>query len=180
MRLAPGLHRIGADLVNSYLIADATGVTIIDAGLPGHWRDLLDELGAAGRSLRDVRGVVLTHGDTDHLGFAERLRVDHGVPVHIHAQDAALARGESPKAKVAWGSRRMGPMLRFLWYAARRGGLRPRHVSEVIEIEDDVTLELPASHVSSMSPGTLLAASSCTRLPSTRCSSVTHSPPGTC
>ena len=47
-----------------------------------------------GRSLDDVRGVVLTHGDTDHIGFAERLRRDHGVPVYVHAADAARARGE--------------------------------------------------------------------------------------
>jgi glyoxylase-like metal-dependent hydrolase (beta-lactamase superfamily II) len=37
---------------------------------------------------------VLTHGDTDHLDFAERLRRDHGIPVFVHSADAARARGE--------------------------------------------------------------------------------------
>ena len=37
-----------------------------------------------GRSLDDVRGVVLTHGDTDHVGFAERLRRERGIPVYVH------------------------------------------------------------------------------------------------
>ena len=40
MRLAPGLHRIGSDFVNCYLVEDAGGITIVDAGLPGHWREL--------------------------------------------------------------------------------------------------------------------------------------------
>ena len=76
MQLAPSLHRIGSDLVNVYLIADDTGVTIVDAGLPGQWDELEPELAAMGRSLADVRAVILTHGDTDHIGFAERLHVD--------------------------------------------------------------------------------------------------------
>src|ERR671911_229535 len=62
MRLAPGLHRIGSDVVNVYLIEDAAGITIVDAGLPGHWRELERELTQLGHSLDDVRGVVLTHG----------------------------------------------------------------------------------------------------------------------
>jgi hypothetical protein len=40
MRLGPGLHRIGSDVVNSYFVEEAAGITIIDAGLPGHWREL--------------------------------------------------------------------------------------------------------------------------------------------
>ena len=72
MRLAPGLHRIGSDVVNSYFVEQAAGITIIDAGLPGHWRELEQELTQLGRSLDDIRGIVLTHGDTDHIGFAER------------------------------------------------------------------------------------------------------------
>src|SRR3712207_3143913 len=93
MELRPGLHRIGNDVVAAYLVATPDGVTVVDAGLSGHWRELVAELAAMGRSVDDVRGVVLTHGDTDHLGFAERLRRDHGVPVHVHRADAARALG---------------------------------------------------------------------------------------
>ena len=34
MQVAKGLHRIGSDIVNSYLVVEGDGVTIIDAGLP--------------------------------------------------------------------------------------------------------------------------------------------------
>ena len=51
MQLAPSLHRLGSSsLVNSYLIEDAGAITVIDAGLRGHWKDLLRELEAMGRS----------------------------------------------------------------------------------------------------------------------------------
>src|SRR5699024_3746272 len=91
MKIAPHLHRIGSDIVASYLVEDGGRVTIVDAGLPGLWRELPGELEAMGRSLEDVAAVVLAHGDTDHIGFAERLRRDHGVPVYIHQADAARA-----------------------------------------------------------------------------------------
>src|SRR5688572_23940180 len=93
MELAPHLHRIGNDIVAAYLLVTDEGITVIDAGLPGQWRDLQRELTAIGRTTADIRGLILTHGDSDHLGFAERLRRDHGVPVYVHRADADRARG---------------------------------------------------------------------------------------
>ena len=60
--------------INAYLVADGSEVTIVDAGLPGYWGDLPAELAAMGRTLDDVRAMVLTHGHSDHVGFAERFR----------------------------------------------------------------------------------------------------------
>src|SRR6185436_17809157 len=66
MQLAPGLHRVGSSsLFNSYVIDDGGALTIVDAGLKGHWKELLRELEAMGRSPSDIRGLVLTHGDVD-------------------------------------------------------------------------------------------------------------------
>lgn len=144
MRLGPHLHRIGNDLVAVYLIETDEGVTVVDAGLAGHWRELIAELTSMGRSLGDVRGVVLTHGDTDHLGFAERLRRDHSVPVYVHGADAARARGEA-KPKTTWGRIKLGPTTRFLWYASRKGGLRTTYLTEVIEVHDGQVLDLPGA-----------------------------------
>ena len=123
MKLAPGLHRVGNDIVAVYLVDAPAGVTVIDAGLAGQWKEFLAELDAMGRSLDDVRGVVLTHGDSDHIGFAERLRRDHGVPVYVHEADAARARGEE-STKPAWGHVKLGATARFLWYAVRKNGLK--------------------------------------------------------
>lgn len=158
MRLAPSLHRVGSDLVNSYLVEDADAVTVIDAGLPGHWKELQAELATMGRSLDDVRGIVLTHGDTDHLGFAERLRKEKGVPIYVHELDAARARGED-KSNGSWGKVRPGPLFRFLWYSGRRGGLRVPPVTEVMTFTGDDVLDLPGSpviiHVPGHTPGSV-------------------------
>jgi glyoxylase-like metal-dependent hydrolase (beta-lactamase superfamily II) len=157
MRIAPSLHRLGSSLVNSYLVEEAGLVTVIDAGLPGYWRDLPTELGAMGRSLDDVRAVVLTHGDTDHIGFAERLRGERGVPVYVHELDAARARGEVKKPSWGWGPVRVRPLAGFLLYSARHGGLRIPPVAEVLTFGDGATLDVPGAprviHLPGHTPG---------------------------
>ncbi|MCC3266562.1 MBL fold metallo-hydrolase [Arthrobacter gengyunqii] len=144
MKLGPNLYRIGNDVVAAYLVDTADGITVIDAGLPGHWKELLAELDAMGRSLADICGVVLTHGDSDHIGFAERLRRDHGVPVYVHAADAERARG-GKKPKVSMGPARLRPMLGFLTYAMGKRGWRTTYLGEVTEVADGDVLPLPGS-----------------------------------
>jgi glyoxylase-like metal-dependent hydrolase (beta-lactamase superfamily II) len=152
MKLGPHLHRLGNDLVACYLVDTDEGITLVDAGLPGHWHDLQRELRSLGKSVGDIRGLVLTHGDSDHIGFAERLRSDHGVPVFVHAADAIRVR-TGKKPKVAFGPRRLGPTLGFFAYSIRKNGLRTRYVGEVTEIADGDVLDLPASPVIVGMPG---------------------------
>jgi glyoxylase-like metal-dependent hydrolase (beta-lactamase superfamily II) len=152
MKLAPHLHRLGNDVVACYLIDTDEGITLVDAGLPGHWRDLQRELRSLGKTADDIRGLVLTHGDSDHIGFAERLRHEHGVPVYVHAADAARARtGDKPKA--ALGPMRLGPTLGFFGYSIRKNALRVRHVGAVTEVGDGDVLDLPGSPVIVGMPG---------------------------
>jgi len=154
MKIAPGIHRIGdRSIVNSYLVEDAGQVTIIDAGVPGHYRDMPAELAAMGRTVADVRALLLTHGHTDHIGFAERLRRERQVPVSVHEADAALARGEVPNPAKGYGPTRLGPLLGFLWYTILRGGLRVPKLQEVATFGDGATLDVPGSPRVILTPG---------------------------
>lgn len=144
MKLGPHLHRIGNDIVAAYLVVTDEGMTVVDAGLPGHWKDFVRELDSLGLSPADVKGLVLTHGDSDHIGFAERLRRDHGVPVYVHGADAERARtGEKPK--VATGPMKLGPTLGFFWYALRKRAVPTTYVKEVTLVRDGDVLALPGS-----------------------------------
>src|SRR3954447_22219322 len=122
------IRRVGDDIVNSYLIAESGSVTIVDAGVPGYWSLIPDALTKMGRTLEDVRAIVLTHGHSDHIGFAERARRERNWPVSVHELDAALARGEVPNpAKGAGTSMRIGSLLAFLAWSGRGGGRGPLH-----------------------------------------------------
>ncbi|QDZ13487.1 MBL fold metallo-hydrolase [Humibacter ginsenosidimutans] len=144
MQLAPGLHRVGNDIIAAYLVEGDGGLTLIDAGIAGQYADLLRELKAMGRDAADIRGVVLTHGDTDHIGYAERLRSERGIPVYVHEADAARARGEVA-SHPEWGTMRIGATARFMWYALRKGGMRTKYLTEVVPVHDGDVLDLPGN-----------------------------------
>ncbi|HEY8800522.1 MAG TPA: MBL fold metallo-hydrolase [Candidatus Limnocylindrales bacterium] len=153
MKIAEGIHRLGDALVNSYLLGEGSEVTIIDAAMPGYWSDLPAELAAMGRMLDDVKAVVLTHGHTDHIGFAERARRERGVPVQVHELDAALARGEVPNPARGAGPIRPIPLLRFLLLSVMKGALRTPRLSEVATFGDGATLDVPGAPRVILLPG---------------------------
>ena len=153
MKIADGVHRIGNGLINCYLLGEGTDVTIVDAGVPGYWSDLPGELAAMGRTLDDVRAIVLTHGHSDHIGFAERARRERGVPVRVHELDAALARGEVPNPAKGAGPIRPVPLLRFLLLGITKGALRTKRLGAVATFGDGATLDVPGSPRVILLPG---------------------------
>jgi glyoxylase-like metal-dependent hydrolase (beta-lactamase superfamily II) len=142
--LGPGIYRLADDIVNSYLVVDGTEVTIVDAGVPGYWNALPRALEDIGRKLEDVRALILTHGHSDHIGFAEVAR-QRRIDVGIHELDAALAKGEVPNEARGFGAIRLRPLLGYLWWAAIRGGIRAPSLRDVATFGDGVFLDVPGS-----------------------------------
>jgi glyoxylase-like metal-dependent hydrolase (beta-lactamase superfamily II) len=110
-QIAPGVHRLGDDIVNFYLVDHPDGLVLIDAGLPGHLSQLRDHLARSGRSLGDIRAVLLTHGHPDHTGLAGPLH-RAGAEIWVHRQDAPiLADGPRTAMRHAKPERSMLPYL---------------------------------------------------------------------
>jgi glyoxylase-like metal-dependent hydrolase (beta-lactamase superfamily II) len=145
MRVAPGIHRIGTGLVNSYLLEESAQITIVDAGAPGYWNDLPAELAAMNRTLADVRALVLTHAHIDHVGFAERLRSERGVPVSVHELDAKMARGEAKPQNQKILGIGLVALIGFVRFALSKGMLRSTPIAEVATFGDGATLDVPGA-----------------------------------
>lgn len=79
--------------VNCYLIDVEGGCILIDTSFPDKQGRLDAELEGAGCGpSKDLRLVVLTHGDVDHAGNCAHLRDTREVPIAIHRQDAEMVR----------------------------------------------------------------------------------------
>ena len=110
-QVAPSVERLGDDMVNFYLIDHPDGLLLIDAGLPGHLEPLREHLHRSGRSLHDIRAVLLTHGHLDHTGLVTAVQ-QAGAEVWIHEADAAiLADGPRSSMRHAKPERSMLPYL---------------------------------------------------------------------
>ncbi len=159
MEITHGVRRIGSDLVSSYLIVEGDGVTVIDAGLPGYWKLLGAELAAIGKTLDEVRALVLTHGDTDHIGFAARLYREKGIVAYIHPADVDRAQLKVKKPNSGWGPVKATALAGFLWYSARHGGLRIRPAEHLQPMGDGDVLDVPGTpriiHTPGHTPGSV-------------------------
>ena len=157
MEIAPGIRRLGNGLVNVYLLEESGSVTIVDAGLAGYYgHELPAELAAMGRTMADVKAVVLTHAHSDHIGFAERIRRERHIPIRVHEDDAALARGEVKATRDPAGMKLSSirpALLGFLLYGLPRGGLSTPPILEVATFGDGATLDVPGSPRVVLVPG---------------------------
>lgn len=80
--------------VNSYIIPDGSGYTIVDPGLGTDeairtWKDTLKECGVA---WRDITRIVLTHQHPDHYGLAGYMQEQSGAPVLMTERSHRYAR----------------------------------------------------------------------------------------
>jgi len=142
-----------ADLVNTFAFMDDDGqVTLVDAGVKRATPRIVAGLEHIGAAPTDVTRIVITHAHPDHVGFAERLRTEHLVPVLVHEADEEFATGrrKNTPGKVRM---RLGPMLGFGWWGARRGLLRVPPLVEVSTFGDGATLDLPGSPRVILVPG---------------------------
>ena len=145
IEVAPGIHQLTNGVSNWYFVDEGGSVTLVDAGKPADWAQLLSALRTLGRTLDAVDNVLLTHAHSDHTGFAERARAEAGATARVHVADAAAAKG----GKLGKHEAGMGRYLlhaeayRTLFGLMRGGGLRIVPLTEVATFADDEVLDIP-------------------------------------
>lgn len=157
--IAPDLYAIPLPLhdgspVNAYVVLDGRAAWLIDGGLgtPECQAVLAQGLAALGYSIKDVAGLIVTHGHTDHVGaaapihgqggevLAHRIEAEsgrdmgidevwltrHGLPADLHSQSPwHIIDWPEPTRTLEDGDVvRWGPMeLEVLWCPGHTRGL---------------------------------------------------------
>jgi glyoxylase-like metal-dependent hydrolase (beta-lactamase superfamily II) len=94
MEIIPNVHLIPNITANPYLIIDPDGLTLIDAGLPGSHRKILRYLAGLGYAPKDLKRILITHADFDHVGGLAALQAATGARVFASRVEAqAMAEG---------------------------------------------------------------------------------------
>jgi glyoxylase-like metal-dependent hydrolase (beta-lactamase superfamily II) len=142
---APGVHRLSNVYTNWYLLEAGGRLTVLDAGLPGDWRQFCSALARLGHTPADVDAVLITHHHPDHAGNAERLRAG-GARVLTHPADAPYLRREkhlsnSGVVRCLWRPWYAAYMLRYL----AKGITRTSAVAQLDEFADGEVLDVPGS-----------------------------------
>src|SRR5918994_1694544 len=127
----------GADgFLNLTLILDEqNGNTLIDAGLPGQAEVIGAALAEAGIGVRDLRRIIFTHQDLDHVGSGAALVCQSGATVIAHPADAPHIDGTLKPLKPSPEMLEQRPQMREVLER-----LEPVRVDEHVEDGDRLDL----------------------------------------
>lgn len=136
----PGLKKIieGAYLLplgaaNAVLLDAGPELALVDAGFPGKAAVVFDAIRQLGRTPRDLRHLIFTHGHPDHIGSAAAIVRETGATTYMHAMDAPLAETGGPFRHMDSAPGLLPKIVfRFVWHPQKR--MEPvridRHVTD--------------------------------------------------
>jgi glyoxylase-like metal-dependent hydrolase (beta-lactamase superfamily II) len=97
MEIVPGIHVIEGISAHCYLV-DGPELTLIDTGMPRKTQKILRYItGTLQRTPTDLKTILLTHCDIDHIGNARELRSITGASIAAHPQDADIIAGKKTR-----------------------------------------------------------------------------------
>jgi glyoxylase-like metal-dependent hydrolase (beta-lactamase superfamily II) len=118
MEIIPNVHLIPNIVANPYLIVDPDGLTLIDAGLPGNHKKILNYISGLGHTPSDLKRIIITHADIDHIGGLSALKKASGAQIFTSKIEAEAIAERKPSRQIQSSRtlRRvlMGIMLHFM------------------------------------------------------------------
>ena len=68
------LHEINLGYVKAFLIESKDGLILVDTGLPNSEKKIIAYINSIGKSVSDIKYILLTHSHMDHFGSAYALQ----------------------------------------------------------------------------------------------------------
>lgn len=120
VEIVPNVHCIPGAVVNCFLIVDSDALTLIDTGFPGNDKRIVKYIVDLGHKPGDLRRILITHSDTDHVGGLAALREATGARVCASEAEAkAIAEGHSSRQIKPSGFRRIQFAIARIFFKVR-------------------------------------------------------------
>lgn len=98
MKIIDNVFVVPGVVANPYVIVDADGLTVIDAGLPRSQKKILTYVAGLGKRAQAVKRIIITHADLDHFGGLAALQAATGARTYASKiEAAAIAIGKSSR-----------------------------------------------------------------------------------
>lgn len=98
MQILEHVYQVPGVVANLYVLSGEDGLALIDAGLPRSEKKTLAYLASLGRLARDVKRILLTHSDLDHVGGLAGLQTATGARTYASRTEAdAVAAGKASR-----------------------------------------------------------------------------------
>lgn len=134
--MAPTVHQIKNGFVNIYLIIEPQGLTLIDSGTNSGFKAVTRTLANLGRNPSEIKHIVITHSDADHVGSAAALKAATGARLYASQIEAdAVARGELSREA------RGGAFAQFAFgIISRLNPIRPAQIDQIVAEDDELPI----------------------------------------
>jgi glyoxylase-like metal-dependent hydrolase (beta-lactamase superfamily II) len=84
-----------ASVFNVSIFLAKSGVILVDSGMPGSEKKIESYMRKIDLELSDIKKIVLTHLDNDHIGSAPEIRKQTNAEITMHQLDSKLVRDKS-------------------------------------------------------------------------------------
>jgi glyoxylase-like metal-dependent hydrolase (beta-lactamase superfamily II) len=158
MQIAPGIYSLGqkeGGRVHAFLLDDGTDLTVIDSLWDTDGKRILDQIQSIGRSVTDLKHIIITHAHRSHLGGLAALQHLSGAAVYAHEWEADIISGDRKAQAVTFIPRRPFRVYPLQFGLALGVGKHPPCPVDHYVSEGDRVGPLHIMHASGHSPGHL-------------------------
>jgi glyoxylase-like metal-dependent hydrolase (beta-lactamase superfamily II) len=93
----------GSTIYPAFLWDERFGATLVDTGIPGSYSQIEEKVRSLGMKVTDIRRILITHQDVDHIGSASAVVDAGGAEVYAHEADVPYIQGEKKLLKLDAG-----------------------------------------------------------------------------
>jgi glyoxylase-like metal-dependent hydrolase (beta-lactamase superfamily II) len=148
MEIIPAVHMIEGVSAHCYLI-DGPKLTLIDTGMPRKTKNILRYITETlHKTPLDLKTILLTHCDIDHIGNAREIRQITGAAIAAHPLDADIIAGKKPRQTPRKTMQILFKLLRLVLQ------VKPFLVDEIID-DGDTIAGLRVLHLPGHTPGSI-------------------------